>query len=123
MSQTMIWAPSSASRIACDRPCPRAPPVIRATLPSNFPIGSGSRLDVRSQEVESVDSTLSVEVKQVAMWLSTHSGETFAGTPALAWRTCAVAAWHRARDPGDEQVLVADVGLPCQWPAAADTKR
>src|ERR1700757_3622701 len=31
----MTSAPSSANRTACDRPCPRAAPVINATLPSN----------------------------------------------------------------------------------------
>src|ERR1700722_2827977 len=38
MSQTTISAPSAARASACERPWPRAPPVIRATRPSSFPI-------------------------------------------------------------------------------------
>src|ERR1700691_5383443 len=38
MSQTTISAPSAASATACRRPWPRAPPVMRATRPSSFPI-------------------------------------------------------------------------------------
>src|SRR6185312_12037108 len=38
MSQNATSAPSRANRSACERPCPRAPPVISTTLPSNFPI-------------------------------------------------------------------------------------
>src|SRR5690348_7793866 len=37
MSTAMMSAPSSASRIAWLRPCPRAAPVMKATLPSSFP--------------------------------------------------------------------------------------
>src|SRR5581483_9273236 len=37
MSTAMMSAPSSASRIACERPWPRAAPVMKATLPSSFP--------------------------------------------------------------------------------------
>src|SRR6516225_8710798 len=37
MSTAMMSAPSWASRTACDRPCPRAAPVMKATLPSSFP--------------------------------------------------------------------------------------
>src|SRR6266496_1485513 len=36
-STAMMSAPSSASRIACDRPWPRAAPVMKATLPSTLP--------------------------------------------------------------------------------------
>ena len=35
----MMSAPSSASRMAWLRPCPRAAPVMNATLPSKRPIG------------------------------------------------------------------------------------
>src|SRR5882757_8935569 len=34
----MMSAPSWASRIAWLRPCPRAAPVMKATLPSSFPV-------------------------------------------------------------------------------------
>src|ERR1700761_5256647 len=37
MSTAMTSAPSCASRTACDRPWPRAAPVMKATLPSSFP--------------------------------------------------------------------------------------
>src|SRR6266487_3589942 len=37
MSTAMMSAPSCASRTACDRPWPRAAPVMKATLPSSFP--------------------------------------------------------------------------------------
>src|SRR5580700_2097063 len=37
MSTAMMSAPSCASRIACDRPWPRAAPVMKATLPSSLP--------------------------------------------------------------------------------------
>src|SRR6478752_3400281 len=37
-STAMMSAPSSARRTACDRPCPRAAPVMNATLPSTLPI-------------------------------------------------------------------------------------
>src|ERR1700750_2321243 len=40
MSTAMMSAPSSASRTACDRPCPRAAPVMNATLPSSLDICS-----------------------------------------------------------------------------------
>jgi hypothetical protein len=36
MSNVTMSAPSEASRTACDRPCPRAPPEMNATLPSNL---------------------------------------------------------------------------------------
>src|SRR3954469_11716595 len=38
MSTPMMWAPSAASRMAWLRPCPRATPVMNATLPSKEPI-------------------------------------------------------------------------------------
>jgi hypothetical protein len=38
MSTAMMSAPSSANRIACARPCPRAAPVMKATLPANVPV-------------------------------------------------------------------------------------
>src|SRR3954451_24429505 len=37
MSIAMMSAPSSASRIACARPWPRAAPVMKATRPSRLP--------------------------------------------------------------------------------------
>src|SRR3982074_3201910 len=37
-------APSAASRTACARPWPRAAPVMKATLPSRFPIGTSSSI-------------------------------------------------------------------------------
>src|SRR5580658_1145617 len=42
MSHTAMSAPSRASARAWLRPCPRAPPVISATRPSNRPIGPPS---------------------------------------------------------------------------------
>src|SRR5919198_3944557 len=38
MSRAMMSAPSSARRRACERPCPRAAPVMNATLPSSDPM-------------------------------------------------------------------------------------
>src|SRR3984885_11003526 len=38
MSTAMTAAPSWANRTACARPCPRAAPVMNATLPSNCPV-------------------------------------------------------------------------------------
>src|SRR4051794_22021071 len=38
MSKVTISAPSSASRSACERPCPRAPPLMKATFPSSRPM-------------------------------------------------------------------------------------
>src|ERR1700721_2680089 len=38
MSTAMTAAPSWANRAACARPCPRAAPVMNATLPSNCPV-------------------------------------------------------------------------------------
>src|ERR1700722_18129054 len=46
MSQTTISAPSAARASACERPWPRAPPVMRATRPSSFPMGVVSVLRV-----------------------------------------------------------------------------
>src|SRR4051795_7189575 len=40
MSRTMMSAPASASAIAWARPCPRAPPVMSATLPSSLPMST-----------------------------------------------------------------------------------
>src|SRR3984885_3318450 len=37
MSTAMMSAPSSASRIACERPWPRPAPVTKATLPATLP--------------------------------------------------------------------------------------
>src|SRR3954453_7221052 len=37
MSTAIMSAPSLAIRTACDRPWPRAAPVMKATLPSSFP--------------------------------------------------------------------------------------
>src|SRR5712691_651450 len=37
-STAMMSAPSVASRIACDRPWPRAAPVMKATLPATRPV-------------------------------------------------------------------------------------
>src|SRR3954468_1863304 len=37
-STAMMSAPSSASRMACSRPWPRAAPVMNATLPATLPI-------------------------------------------------------------------------------------
>ena len=45
MSKPMMLAPSSASRMAWDRPCPRATPLMNATLPSSFPIVSPVAFD------------------------------------------------------------------------------
>src|SRR5437879_4846266 len=42
MSEMMTWAPSWASRTACERPWPRAAPVIRATLPLTRPMCASS---------------------------------------------------------------------------------
>jgi len=41
-STPMMSAPSSANRIAWLRPCPRATPVMKATLPSSRPAMSSS---------------------------------------------------------------------------------
>src|SRR5690606_26160322 len=38
MSQMTMSAPSRARVTACERPCPRAPPVMTATLPSSLPM-------------------------------------------------------------------------------------
>src|SRR5882724_10743676 len=38
MSKVTMSAPSSARRTAWDRPCPRAPPLMKATLPSRRPM-------------------------------------------------------------------------------------
>src|ERR1019366_10580750 len=38
MSTRMMSAPSAASLTACERPCPRAPPVTKATFPSSLDI-------------------------------------------------------------------------------------
>ena len=43
-STAMMSAPSAASRTACDRPWPRAAPVIKATLPLTRPISTWSSL-------------------------------------------------------------------------------
>src|SRR6476661_3914658 len=50
MSTAMMSAPSDANRTACARPCPRAAPVMNATLPSTRPAMSfqsfgGCRVD------------------------------------------------------------------------------
>src|SRR5215831_14392542 len=47
MSIAMMSAPSWARRIACDRPCPRAAPVTKATLPSRSPMVPPMGLEVR----------------------------------------------------------------------------
>src|ERR1700722_8437205 len=47
----MMSAPSCASRIACERPCPRAAPVTKATLPSSWPMALSCWLEVRERDV------------------------------------------------------------------------
>src|SRR3984893_6275450 len=52
MSTAMMSAPSSASRIAWLRPCPRATPVMKATLPSTRPAIARASLLVREAGVD-----------------------------------------------------------------------
>src|SRR5689334_12014047 len=47
MSTAMMSAPSRARRSACARPCPRAAPVISATLPSRLPMPAPSVHETR----------------------------------------------------------------------------
>src|SRR5262245_49808107 len=60
-----MWAPSCASRTAWERPCPRAPPVMNATLPSNRPIvrpfslsGSADRMALGAHAVDDLGAAL-----------------------------------------------------------------
>src|SRR5690349_7829647 len=49
MSTAMMSAPSWARRSACERPWPRAAPVMKATLPSILPMGDTSLCLVRTR--------------------------------------------------------------------------
>src|SRR6476661_8288779 len=64
-SMPMMSAPSAASRSACERPWPRAIPVMKATLPSSLPM-SASRRARRGALILGVAEDAVVDVEAVA---------------------------------------------------------